>query len=160
MAGGLSGSNRGRNRRNRGLMAEINVTPMIDVMLVLLVIFMVTAPLMTVSVPVDLPKTKAAASTQAEEPLVVSLNAKGKLFLQESELDQAALIGRLRAITKEKPDTRIFVRGDRTIAYGKIMEVLGVLQQAGFTKVALLAQLPDAAAPAEAAAPADDANKP
>jgi biopolymer transport protein TolR len=160
MAGGLSGSNRGRNRRNRGLMAEINVTPMIDVMLVLLVIFMVTAPLMTVSVPVDLPKTKAAASTQAEEPLVVSLNAKGKLFLQDSELDQAALIGRLRAITKEKPDTRIFVRGDRTIAYGKIMEVLGVLQQAGFTKVALLAQLPDAAAPAEAAAPADDANKP
>jgi biopolymer transport protein TolR len=160
MAGGLSGSNRGRNRRSRGLMAEINVTPMIDVMLVLLVIFMVTAPLMTVSVPVDLPKTKAAASTQAEEPLVVSLNAKGKLFLQESELDQAALIGRLRAITKEKPDTRIFVRGDRTIAYGKIMEVLGVLQQAGFTKVALLAQLPDAAAPAEAAAPADDANKP
>jgi biopolymer transport protein TolR len=160
MAGGLSGSNRGRNRRSRGLMAEINVTPMIDVMLVLLVIFMVAAPLMTVSVPVDLPKTKAAASTQAEEPLVVSLNAKGKLFLQESELDQAALIGRLRAITKEKPDTRIFVRGDRTIAYGKIMEVLGVLQQAGFTKVALLAQLPDAAAPAEAAAPADDANKP
>jgi biopolymer transport protein TolR len=160
MAGGLSGSNRGRNRRNRGLMAEINVTPMIDVMLVLLVIFMVTAPLMTVSVPVDLPKTKAAASTQAEEPLVVSLNAKGKLFLQDSELDQAALIGRLRAITKEKPDTRIFVRGDRTIAYGKIMEVLGVLQQAGFTKVALLAQLPDAAAPTEAAAPADDANKP
>jgi biopolymer transport protein TolR len=160
MAGGLSGSNRGRNRRSRGLMAEINVTPMIDVMLVLLVIFMVTAPLMTVSVPVDLPKTKAAASTQAEEPLVVSLNAKGKLFLQDSELDQAALIGRLRAITKEKPDTRIFVRGDRTIAYGKIMEVLGVLQQAGFTKVALLAQLPDAAAPAEAAAPADDANKP
>jgi biopolymer transport protein TolR len=160
MAGGLSGSNRGRNRRSRGLMAEINVTPMIDVMLVLLVIFMVTAPLMTVSVPVDLPKTKAAASTQAEEPLVVSLNAKGKLFLQDSELDQVALIGRLRAITKEKPDTRIFVRGDRTIAYGKIMEVLGVLQQAGFTKVALLAQLPDAAAPAEAAAPADDANKP
>lgn len=154
MAGGLMGSGRGRNSRKRGLVAEINVTPLVDVMLVLLVIFMVTAPLVTVSVPVDLPKTKAAGSNQSDEPLVVSINNKGKLFLQDSEVEPAILISRLKAITKEKSDTRIFVRGDRAINYGRIMEVLGTLQQAGFSKVALVAQQPDATNAATGGEPA------
>jgi biopolymer transport protein TolR len=123
-------------------MSEINVTPMVDVMLVLLVIFMVTAPLLTVGVPVDLPKTKAEVLTEADEPLVISLNAEGKIFLQETETDLDGLVPRLQAITENKADTRIFVRGDKAIAYGRVMELMGRVASAGFSRVALIAENP------------------
>jgi len=134
-------------RIRRPPMSEINVTPMVDVMLVLLVIFMVTAPLLNVGVPVDLPKTTAAPITGQDEPLVVSVNAEGKVYLQETEIPVDNLAARLQAITQSKPDTRIFVRGDKSINYGRIMEVMGVINQAGFKHVALVAELP--AAPAK-----------
>ena len=121
-------------------MAEINVTPFIDVMLVLLVIFMVTAPLLSVSVPVDLPKTSANAVSGNDEPLVVSINSKGELFLGETQYASNELVAKLQAVSKEKPDQRLFVRGDRAIDYGKVMEVMGLLRDAGFTKVGLLAE--------------------
>jgi biopolymer transport protein TolR len=121
-------------------MSEINVTPMVDVMLVLLVVFMITAPLMTVGVPVDLPKTKASRVVGQDEPLVISLNAKGKLFIQDTEVALAALAARLRAITSNKKETRIFVRGDKTISYGQVMEVMGAVHRAGFTRVALITE--------------------
>jgi biopolymer transport protein TolR len=131
-----------RGQRRYRPMSEINVTPMVDVMLVLLVIFMITAPLLTVGVPVDLPKTQAAQINEAIEPLVISIDAEGKIFIQETETEMEALIPRLQAITGSKPDTRIFVRGDRTIQYGRIMEVMGRVSSAGFSKVALVAEMP------------------
>jgi len=121
-------------------MAEINVTPFIDVMLVLLVIFMVTAPLLSVSVPVDLPKTSASAVSGNDEPLVVSIRANGDLYLGETQYASRELVGKLQAVSKEKPDQRLFVRGDRAIDYGKVMEVMGLLRDSGFTKVGLLAE--------------------
>ena len=149
MAGPLIGSSRTRSaRRSPRLVSEINVTPFVDVMLVLLVIFMVTAPLLTAGVDVDLPKTQAAQATGQDEPLIVSINAEGKTFLQETEFDLDALVARLRAITANKPDQRIFVRGDKSLAYGRIMEVMGALSTAGFAKVALVAEIPGSKAPA------------
>ncbi|MQA64472.1 MAG: protein TolR [Alphaproteobacteria bacterium] len=127
-------------------MSDINVTPMVDVMLVLLIIFMVTAPLLTVGVSVDLPKTEASVITGQDEPLVISVNREGKIFLQETELPLDALVPRLRSITENKPDTRIFVRGDQTVAYGRIVEVMGTVNAAGFTRVALIAELPSGSA--------------
>lgn len=141
----MSGNGNGRGRRGRGSyvpMSEINVTPMVDVMLVLLVVFMVSAPLMTVGVPVDLPQTDAAQMVGQDEPLVVSVNAKGEVFLQETKITLEQLVPRLVAITQNKKDTRIFVRGDKAIAYGQVMEVMGTVNLAGFTRVALLTQLP------------------
>ena len=126
-------------------MSEINVTPMVDVMLVLLVIFMVTAPLLTVGVPVNLPKTKAAVIPGHDEPLVISINADAKIFIQETEVELENLVPRLEAITLNKPNTRIFVRGDRSVIYGAIMRVMGTVSSAGFTKVALIAELPELA---------------
>jgi biopolymer transport protein TolR len=141
----MSGNGGGRGRRGRGSyvpMSEINVTPMVDVMLVLLVVFMVSAPLMTVGVPVDLPQTDAAQMVGQDEPLVVSVNTKGEVFLQENKITLEQLVPRLVAITQNKKDTRIFVRGDKAIAYGQVMEVMGTVNLAGFTRVALLTQLP------------------
>jgi len=129
-------------RPKRPPMSDINVTPMVDVMLVLLVIFMVTAPLLNVGVPVDLPKTTAAPITGQDEPLVVSVNAQGNVYLQETEIPIDGLAARLQAITVNKPDTRIFVRGDKSINYGRIMEVMGVINLAGFKHVALVAEMP------------------
>lgn len=123
-------------------MSEINVTPFVDVMLVLLVVFMVTAPLLTVGVPVDLPKTKAKAIAEAEEPLVISVDAEGKIYIQDTPVELENLVPRLRAITESKPDTRIYVRGDKSINYGRIVEVMGTVNIAGFTRVALVAELP------------------
>ena len=143
MAGPLIGASRARtHRRTPRLVSEINVTPFVDVMLVLLVIFMVTAPLLTAGVDVDLPKTQAAQATGQDEPLVVSMNAQKKLFLQETELDREALIARLKAVTASKPEQRIFVRGDRGLPYGDVMEVMGALSAAGFSKVSLVAEIP------------------
>lgn len=125
---------------------EINVTPMVDVMLVLLVIFMITAPLLTVGVPVDLPKTDAKPITEPGEPLVVSIKSDGKVFLQETEIPLDSLAPKLEAITASKHDTRIFVRGDRGVDYGRVMEVMGTLSSAGFSKVALIAEMPQGTA--------------
>jgi len=144
MAATLIGAQRGggRHRRRPRLVSDINVTPFVDVMLVLLVIFMVTAPLLTAAVDVDLPQTRAAQATGQDEPLIVSVNAEGKTYLQETELEMEVLIARLQAVTRAKPDQRIFVRGDKALAYGKVMEVMGALSSAGFAKVALVAEVP------------------
>jgi biopolymer transport protein TolR len=136
------GSARSRRGRGRTPMSEINVTPMVDVMLVLLIIFMVTAPLLTVGVPVDLPKADASVISGQDEPLVVSVNSAGSVFLQEGEIDLRDLAPRLRAITQNKPDTRIFVRGDKSVNYGRVIEVMGNLNSAGFSRVALITELP------------------
>ncbi len=125
-------------RRGHRPMSEINVTPMVDVMLVLLIIFMITAPLLTVGVRVDLPKTTAQVITDEVEPLAVTINADGRIFLQDTELDLAALAPRLVAIAGNNPDVRVFVRGDQTINYGRVMEVMGTINAAGFKKVALV----------------------
>jgi biopolymer transport protein TolR len=137
----------GRNGGRRGYkpMSEINVTPMVDVMLVLLVVFMVAAPLLTVGVPVDLPKTPAASINDRVEPLTISIDNQGRVFLQEGEVAMDQLVARLQAVTRNKPDTTIFVRGDRGIAYGRIMEVMGLVASAGFAKVSLIAELPGSA---------------
>lgn len=119
-------------------MSEINVTPMVDVMLVLLIIFMVTAPLLTVGVNVDLPRTEASVIKGKDEPLTVTVNAEGRIFLQETELELDTLAPRLVAITRSNPDARIFVRGDKSIPYGRVMEVMGTINAAGFRKVALV----------------------
>ena len=134
-------SRRGAGSRYRPL-SEINVTPFVDVMLVLLIVFMVTAPLLTVGVPVDLPKTQAQSIADPDEPLVISVDAAGQIYIQDSEVELNQLVPRLRAITESKPDTRIFVRGDRAIAYGRIMQVMGTVNSAGFQRVALIAELP------------------
>ncbi|MFN0043048.1 MAG: protein TolR [Alphaproteobacteria bacterium] len=135
-SGGWSGRNRYR------AMNEINVTPFVDVMLVLLIIFMITAPLLTVGVPVDLPKTEAKPITDSGEPLVVSVRDNGTIFLQETEIAIDTLAPKLAAISQNKQDTRIFVRGDKSVDYGRIMEVMGTLSTAGFSKVALIAEMP------------------
>ena len=138
-------SRNGGGSRRRGsykLLSEINVTPFVDVMLVLLIVFMITAPLLTVGVPVDLPKTKAKSIAESEEPLVITVNAEGVIFIQDTEVELENLVPRLAAITDYKPDTRIYVRGDKSINYGRVLEVMGTVNVAGFTRVALIAELP------------------
>ena len=157
MASSLIGARTNGRGRYRP-MAEINVTPMVDVMLVLLIIFMVAAPLMTVGVPVDLPRTAASPLNQETEPLTISVDPQGRVFLQETEVPMDNLVPQLRAIMANQPqgapERRIFVRGDRAIAYGKVMEVMGTIAAAGFTRVALLAEQPGGAARPAGAAPA------
>lgn len=121
-------------------MSEINVTPMVDVMLVLLIVFMVTAPLMTVGVPVDLPKSDAGTLGGQDEPLVVSVNSNGEVFLQETQLKLEELAPRLVAISGNNPEARIFIRGDQAINYGRIMEVMSTISAAGFNRVGLVAR--------------------
>jgi biopolymer transport protein TolR len=132
----------GRRRGSYKPMAEINVTPFVDVMLVLLIVFMVTAPLLTVGVPIDLPKTKAKSISEATEPLVISVDAEGVVYIQDTAVEIDKLVPRLKAITGNKADTRIYVRGDKNIEYGRVMEVMGAVNVAGFTRVALIAELP------------------
>ena len=121
-------------------LAEINVTPMVDVMLVLLVIFMVTAPLLTVGVPLDLPKTSAAQLTQPKEPIVLSLDREGGTFIGNERIDPGDLKDRLARLAADDPDRIVYVRGDRTILYAQLMDALGLVSSAGFTKVSLLAE--------------------
>ena len=128
----------GRNRRSK--MSEINVTPFVDVMLVLLIIFMVTAPLLTVGVEVDLPKTKAGAVRGEDEPLAVSIDNEGNIFVQDTAVELGAMIPRLQAVSENNPDVRIFVRGDAAVDYGRVMQVMGSLNAAGFQRVALITQ--------------------
>jgi biopolymer transport protein TolR len=121
-------------------LAEINVTPMVDVMLVLLVIFMVAAPLLTVGVPINLPKTSAAEVTQPQEPIVVSINATGETFIGETQVSGDDLKAQLEALAQGDPTRIVYVRGDRTIEYGRLMDLLGLVNTAGFAKVSLLAE--------------------
>jgi biopolymer transport protein TolR len=147
MAGGIqSTSSRGRGRMRRHAMADINVTPFVDVMLVLLIVFMVTAPMLTVGVAVDLPKTRAPALGQDREPLSITVRSDGTIFLQKEQIPQAALIDKLKAISENGYDQRIFVRGDTKANYGKVMEVMGVLAASGFTRIGLVTDVvkPDA----------------
>jgi biopolymer transport protein TolR len=156
----VAASSQHRRRWRRGgykPMSDINVTPFVDVMLVLLIVFMVTAPLLTVGIPVNLPKTEAEVLHNPEEPLVVTVDREGRVFLQETPVDIDSLAPRLVAITQNKTDTRIFVRGDRDIAYGRVMQVMGTLTGAGFTQVALIAETPTAA-DTEAGTASGDAN--
>ena len=132
----------GRRRGSYRLLSEINVTPFVDVMLVLLIVFMITAPLLTVGVPVDLPKTKAKSIAESVEPLVITVNAEGVIFIQDTEVELDNLVPCLAAITDNKADTPIYVRGDKSINYGRVLEVMGTVNVAGFTRVALIAELP------------------
>ena len=122
----------------RRAMAEINVTPFVDVMLVLLIVFMVTAPLLTVGVPVDLPKTRAPALGQDKEPLSITVAKDGKIYLQKEVVTADALVPKLQAISQNGYDQRIFVRGDKTVAYDRVMVVMGLLASAGFTHIGLV----------------------
>ncbi len=141
---GGSGGGRGRwNHRNRYRpMSEINVTPLVDVMLVLLIIFMVTAPLMTSGVNVDLPKTSAQQLNADVKPITVSIRADGSLYLGDEPVTMETLVSRLQALSQNDPAHRIFVRGDEHIDYGRVVQVMGRITSGGFTHVALLAQQP------------------
>ena len=140
MAGSPGGGRRGRRR---AVMAEINVTPMVDVMLVLLIIFMVSAPLLTVGVPLDLPQTQAKSLDQDKNPLTLSVNLKGQIFLNDNEIALNDLVPKLKAITDARSglDERIFVRGDKKVDYGTVMRVMGRLSAAGFRRVALVTEV-------------------
>ncbi len=144
----------GRGRRRYRPLAEINVTPMVDVMLVLLIVFMVAAPLMTSGVNVDLPKTDAKPLNQDSKPLTVSINAAGEIYLGDSQVPLPDLVEKLQAIAQNDPERRIFVRGDKAINYGLVMQVMGTITQGGFSKVALLAEQPAAAPPSPSGTPA------
>jgi biopolymer transport protein TolR len=132
-----------RRRRRHGVMSEINVTPMVDVMLVLLIIFMVSAPLLTVGVPIDLPQSKATSLDQDKQPLTVSVNLQGQVFLQDTKIDVEELVAKLKAVTAARGglDERIYVRGDRKVDYGTVMRVMGRLSSAGFRRVALVTEV-------------------
>lgn len=134
-------NNKGTRGRYRP-MAEINVTPLVDVMLVLLVVFMVAAPLLTVGVPVDLPQTQAPPITDPKEPLVISINAAGRVFIQDTDVVPDALVPRLQAITGENPDALVYVRADKSIDYGRVLEVMSLISAAGYRKVSLIAESP------------------
>ena len=121
-------------------MSEINVTPFVDVMLVLLIVFMVTAPLLTVGIKVDLPKVEATALTDIKDPIEITVNLEGDIYIGESKVEVENLIPRLNAITEQNTEARIYVRGDRVVAYGRIMEIMSIINSAGYIKVALITQ--------------------
>ena len=121
-------------------MSDINVTPFVDVMLVLLIVFMVTAPMLTVGVPVNLPDSNADSLPDDKEPLTLTINSKGEIFIQKTKVGFSELIPKLLAIAKNRTDTRIYVRGDKNIDYGRVMEVMGKLSGSGFSKVALISE--------------------
>ena len=121
-------------------MSEINVTPFVDVMLVLLIVFMVTAPLLTVGIKVDLPKVKATALTDIKDPIEITVKLDGEVYIGESKVGVENLIPRLNAITEQNTEARIYIRGDRVVAYGRIMEIMSIINSAGYIKVALITQ--------------------
>jgi biopolymer transport protein TolR len=141
MAGSASGGRRGRRRAN--VMSEINVTPMVDVMLVLLIIFMVSAPLLTVGVPLDLPQTQAKSLEQDKTPLQLSVDVKGRVFINDTEVAMTDLIPKLKAITDARGgmDERIFMRADKKADYGTVARVMGQLSGAGFKRLALVTEV-------------------
>ena len=146
MAGGFTvgksgGGRRGRGRGRAHVISEINVTPLVDVMLVLLIIFMISAPLLTVGVPIDLPQSEAKQLNEEREPLTISVNNKGEIFLQDTPVQLDEIVPRLIAITKAGYEERIYVRGDRNVNYGQVMKVMGTLSGAGFRRVALVTEI-------------------
>lgn len=157
MAGGVdfgrSGGGR-RKRPHRKPMSEINVTPMVDVMLVLLIVFMVAAPLLTVGVPVQLPQSNAPSLSGDDEPLAITINAAGEIFIQDTKIKAAQLVPRLQAIAGQGYEQRIYVRGDKDAAYGTVADIMARINRAGFTRVALVTSLnttPSVGAPAKSA---------
>jgi biopolymer transport protein TolR len=159
MAVSLPGRN-GNGRARYRPMSEINVTPMVDVMLVLLVIFMVAAPLLTVGVPVDLPQSQAPAINQPQEPLVITVNAQGQMFLQNDPIADDQLVPRLEAITKANPNADIYVRGDQAINYGRVMQIMGMVSAAGYQKVSLITEPVQSGGTTEATPPKTSASAP
>ena len=144
MAGGLIGPGSGTRRRYRP-MAEINVTPLVDVMLVLLIVFMVTAPLITSGVDVNLPQANATPVNSDSTPITITVNAQDQIFLQNSQVQLSNLVATLQQISQNDQDRRIFVRGDTAVSYGDMLQVMATITNGGFTKVALLAKQPEAA---------------
>ncbi|MEM1236116.1 MAG: protein TolR [Pseudomonadota bacterium] len=140
--GGSGGGGRRRRRSRSRPMAEINVTPFVDVMMVLLIIFMVAAPLLTVGVPVELPQTAAGAlSSESEEPLTVTLTADGKIIIQTTEVPEAEFLSRLRGIAEERADNKVFLRADGSIPYERVVQVMGALNNGGFADIGLVTDL-------------------
>lgn len=143
MGAQLTGKSNGRGkRRSYSQLSEINVTPFVDVMLVLLIVFMVSAPLMTVGVPVDLPKTAAPSLPADNKPLFISIDTQNRIYVQETQVELDNLVPLLRAITENNPEARVLVRGDAKIQYGTMLQVMGTISAGGFTKVGLVAELP------------------
>jgi biopolymer transport protein TolR len=141
MGAGTASGGRSVRARRRAMMSEINVTPFVDVMLVLLIVFMVAAPLLTVGVPIDLPESQAKSIDQDREPLTISVNDKGQVFLQNTEIPVDELVAKLKAIAKNGTEERIYVRGDRKVDYGTVMRVMGRLSAAGYRRVALVTEV-------------------
>ena len=129
--------------RSKKPMSNINVTPLVAVMLVLLIVFMITAPMLTVGVQVDLPKTKANQLNSDADPLIITINKNREIYIQDAVVSSENLIPRLKAISKVNSKTRIFVRGDNLLPYGEVIGLMGQIQSAGYEKVALVAKLPD-----------------
>ena len=132
-----------KNGKSKRLINEINVTPFVDVMLVLLIVFMVTAPLLTVGIPVDLPKVKSTALTDQKDPIEITIKTDGKIYLGDSEAKIENIVFMLEAITEQNQDARIYIRADRIISYGRVMEVMSTINTAGYKKVALVTQNPE-----------------
>ena len=130
-----------KNSRGNKSFSQINVTPFVDVMLVLLIVFMITAPLLTVGVKIDLPKTKASQLNQKGDPLILSIKSNGKIFIQDREIDNKRLIPRLKALANNNMKIRVFIRGDKKVNYGNVVDVLSRVQSAGFSKATLVAKL-------------------
>ena len=142
MAEGGSGGRRRRRRSRSRPVAEINVTPFVDVMLVLLIVFMVAAPLLTVGVDVDLPKTAAGAlPSESEEPLIVTLTAEGAIVIHTTETPETEFLTRLRGIAQERADDKVFLRADGAIAYARVMQIMGAMNAAGFGNIGLVTDL-------------------
>ncbi|MCT8971737.1 protein TolR [Microbaculum marinisediminis] len=143
MGASFAGNNGGRRRRGQRYrpMSEINVTPFVDVMLVLLIVFMVAAPLLTVGVPIDLPESQATPLEGQEEPLTISVDNEGRVFLQDTEITIDELVPKLTAVAEQGVEERVFVRGDRTVDYGTVMQVMGRLNAAGFRRIALVTEM-------------------
>ncbi len=146
-AGGRGGGRRGRRRGGRAVMSEINVTPFVDVMLVLLIIFMVAAPLLTVGVPIDLPETAAKPMEGQTEPINISVDRDGKVFIQDAEIAFDEVVPKLQAIAKNGVEDRIYVRGDKNADYGVVMRVMARISAAGFKKIGLITTEEAGAAP-------------
>ena len=145
-AGGAKGGYQRRSNRRRSThaaMSEINVTPLVDVMLVLLIVFMVAAPLMTVGVPIELPKTEARQLDSSTEPITITVQADGAVYLQETQINLAEMAPKLVAIAKNGYEEQIFVRADTGVPYGRVMEVMGLLNGSGYRKIGLVTGTPD-----------------
>lgn len=142
MGGSMRSHTRFYRQQKRAPMSDINVTPLVDVMLVLLIIFMVTAPMITAGIPVDLPQTKASGLNEKGEPVSLTMTANGDLYLQDARIDLEVLIQKLKQVMTANPDTQIFIRGDKDIPYGTIIDLMGTLNTNGFNKIALITDLP------------------